>query len=363
MRIGIATPVLLEGDAVGNDVLGMYHSLERARHTPILYAKAAHVPFPVRPIDRIANLDLYIYHHSVFCESGVKFFRELDCRKIVKYHNITPPHWFAPGSEAALHCEMGLDQLEEILSIPCDVWVDSEYNGRCLQEVRECQFKVVPPYNQVDLLQRSTANETAVVPFDDGATNILMVGRIAPNKDVLGAIEAFQLYTRRNRNARLIVAGDDGGSYGEEVKRRIVEDGLTNVAVTGKVDVATLKALYLIADVLLITSQHEGFCVPMVEAMAMRVPVIANRQCALPFTGGDAVYYAERPDDIAAGISHVLDNREEFVERGSRRFEDKFQNSLIESSILAAIKSMQVSNRAVMRRLVRGLVRSVMGTN
>src|SRR5580700_2890555 len=66
MRIGIATPVLLEGDAVGNDVLGMYHSLERARHTPILYAKAAHVPFPVRPIDRIANLDLYIYHHSVF---------------------------------------------------------------------------------------------------------------------------------------------------------------------------------------------------------------------------------------------------------------------------------------------------------
>lgn len=340
MKIGIATPVLIEGDAVGNDVMGMYVSLKKAGHTPILYAEAAHVPFPVTPINQMAGLDAYIYHHSVYCNLGVKFFKELNCRKIVKYHNITPPHWFAPGTDAFVHCTLGLNQIKDILIEPCEVWVDSEYNGRCLNEVTPCQFKVIPPFNQVDILQETVSDAKTVLPFDDWNTNIIMVGRVAPNKNVLGAIEAFHAYLQHNKNSRLIIVGDDGGSYGEEVKQRIAKLGLSKVVITGKVNISVLKAFYLIADALLITSQHEGFCVPMVEAMAMRIPVIANRQCALPYTGGDAVCYAENASEIVAGIQHVLENRTSFIDKGYRRFKEHYQNLAIESALLFSI-SMQ----------------------
>ena len=107
---------------------------------------------------------------------------------------------------------------------------------------------------------------------------------------------------------------------------------------TGKVTVGQLKALYLTADVLLVTSLHEGFCVPLVEAMGLRLPVVAVPTAAVPFTGGDAARYAGAdPAALADRIREVLADpaeREGQVTRGWGRYESRFTNAAIEERFL-----------------------------
>ena len=104
--------------------------------------------------------------------------------------------------------------------------------------------------------------------------------------------------------------------------------------VTGKVTVPQLKALYLTADMLLVTSLHEGFCVPLVEAMGLLLPVVAVPNAAVPFTGGNAALYANAdPKQIAAQM-HVLmtqaNTRETHINRGQQRYATMFDNKAIE---------------------------------
>ena len=111
------------------------------------------------------------------------------------------------------------------------------------------------------------------------------------------------------------------------------------VLVTGKVTVAQLKALYLTSDALLVTSLHEGFCVPLVEAMALLTPVVAVPNAAVPGTGGDAALYADpTPEAIAARLHEVVADdavRQAQLTRGRRRYADHFDNAAIERRFLA----------------------------
>jgi glycosyltransferase involved in cell wall biosynthesis len=344
MKIGITTPVLVGGDAVGNDVMGMGASLQKAGHEVHYFALDSHVNLSVHPISDMERigLDVYIYHHSINCELGVHFFEKLSCRKIVKYHNITPAHFFT-HPQIINECNKGREQLHTIVKQKCEVWADSIYNGEEMRQIKDdLKYTVIPPYNQVDILYETTPDLAGVLQYDDWNANIMMVGRVAPNKDIILGIEAFQALSRRRQNSRMLIVGDAGGAYAEQVRWKIKEMGLQNkIILLGKVPVTFLRALYLIADVLLITSKHEGFCVPMVEAMAFNVPVVANKLCALPYTGGDAVHYTDEknPSDIAAGIDVALENRIHFIELGQRRFDALYANRVVEAALLSAINS------------------------
>jgi glycosyltransferase involved in cell wall biosynthesis len=127
--------------------------------------------------------------------------------------------------------------------------------------------------------------------------------------------------------------------HAAEVERVIDEHGVGGATlVTGKVTVGQLKALYLTADVLLVTSLHEGFCVPLVEAMGLRLPVVAVPTAAVPYTGGDAARYADAdPSALAERICEVLADpaeREGQVARGWGRYESRFTNAAIEERFL-----------------------------
>jgi glycosyltransferase involved in cell wall biosynthesis len=342
MRIGIATPTLVDGDAVGNDVVGMYLSLKREGHNVFLFAENNHMPLIVNSFSQVGsvNLDVYIYHHSIGCDLGVKWLSDLKCRRIVKYHNITPPHFFPSNTGIVNNVNKGLGQLNTILNLPCEIWADSEFNGQDLCKVKPCNYKVIPPFHHVDLLLTGTTDNKFVNNYNDWNTNILMVGRLAPNKDILEGVEGFAKYNQRNKHSRLLIVGDGFGDYANKVREKINQLGLNDkITITGKVDTGALKALYLVSDLLLITSKHEGFCVPMIEAMAFNLPVIANRHCALPYTGGDAVHYTNNPDEIADGIAYVLDNKTHYIDRGRKMFREKYQNSNIDSLFLTSIQA------------------------
>jgi glycosyltransferase involved in cell wall biosynthesis len=169
----------------------------------------------------------------------------------------------------------------------------------------------------------------AVSGLDDWSTNLLLVGRVAPNKNIPLAVRTLAEYRRRyNPRTRLVVVGDRPIS---DHARDLGQDGHT--LVTGKVTVAQLKALYLTADALPVTSLHEGFCVPLVDAMGLRLPVVAVPTAAVPFTGGDAATYADPdPAAVADALAAVLGDpatKEQQVARGWDRFADKFTTTAI----------------------------------
>ena len=105
------------------------------------------------------------------------------------------------------------------------------------------------------------------------------------------------------------------------------------MVVTGRVTVPQLKALYLSADALLVTSDHEGFCVPLVEAMSLGVPVVAVPHAAVPDTAGPAARYADADPAALAGAIHevIADGgaRERHLLAGRERYDERFTSAAI----------------------------------
>ena len=338
MKIAIGISGLSMYDAMSNDAFGMGELFNRIGHQVTYYVdnptinKPNILPFrEAKPKD----IDLYIYHG--WCsDEGVQLFQKLNCRKIVKYHNYTPLHFFK--NEYDIYLVNKAKEHIGILVNHDEIWVDSTFNGEGLKELkRDIKYDVVPPYNQVDVLI-AEPDLTRIFRLDETSTNILMVGRVVNHKNILLGIDAFNTYLQYNYNANLLISGEHDIEYSELVKTRINELILNDkVFVMHKTSLCMLKALYNMSDLLLITSKHEGFCVPIVEAMALGLPVLlTNRETSLPYTGGDAVGYSEseEPKFIAKGIKRIIENREHHIKAGQERFNSKFSNKVIDSIIL-----------------------------
>jgi glycosyltransferase involved in cell wall biosynthesis len=344
MKAGIVIPTLYHGDAVGNDAVGMAGRLRRRGIDVTFFNNGTPSPEQVTHIDHLPNVltdpdDLLIYHHSIGFEPGVRAVERAVCRrKAVKYHNVTPPEFFRGNREVARACQSGIDQVARLADTDAAIWADSVYNGEHVRSFRPGRaYHDLPPFHHADHLLAMEADHRAAAGLDDWATTILCVGRVVPNKNLPLAVAAFADYRRRfNRHARLVIAGDQPVPYcAAEVRACVAEHGQGgHVFVTGKVSNAQLKALYLVADVLLVTSRHEGFCVPLVEAMGLRVPVVAVPAAAVPHTAGDAARYADADAGrLAEQIDAVLTDdgeRERQTHRGWERYDERFCTAAIE---------------------------------
>lgn len=342
MLTAIATPNLTDGDGVGNDVLGMARALRARGRRVELFAESARVAEDVRPLAElpraVARGDVLVYHHSIKCEAGVRAVEELPCRSVVKYHNITPPWFFTDVNPDAVEgAEVGLKQAVRLARTDAAIWVDSAFNGRELADaVPGRHFEELPPFHQVDRLAAAAPDAHAAAGLDGWGTTILCVGRVAPNKNLTLAVDAFAEYHRRfDPSARLVIAGEHiFRPYSEAVGERVAAHGLVRrVVVTGRVTVPQLKALYLTADALLVTSDHEGFCVPLVEAMSLGVPVVAVPHAAIPDTAGAAARYAGAdPGALAAALHEVVADggaRERHLLAGRERYDGRFTSAAI----------------------------------
>ena len=151
--------------------------------------------------------------------------------------------------------------------------------------------------------------------YGDGCTNVLFVGRVVPNKKFEDVIRAFALYQRSfDAEARLILAGGEETlpSYARQLKAWAKALGARNVVFTGKIPFPELLALYRTASVFLCMSEHEGFCVPLLEAMYFDVPVVARRCAAVGETLGDSgVQLASAsPEEATAAIRALMSSGE-----------------------------------------------------
>lgn len=348
MAVGIVTPVLRDGDAVGNDVLGMGRALREAGYDVRYFSSYTGVRDDVRPLEDLFRLlndpeDILIYHHSINSDVGLRAMRELPARrKIVKYHNVTPPRFFEKYSpKVAEGCAAGRAQVAELARLNPVVWADSAFNARdFLALAPDLSVFDLPPFHQAEKLLSVSPDSHAVAGLDDWNRLILCVGRVAPNKNLLLAIDAFAEYRRRfDLHARLVLAGESFPGYEEEVLERIRRHRLReHVLLTGKITLGQLKALYLTADALLVTSEHEGFCVPLVEAMTFRVPIVAVREAAIPDTAGDAAIYADgTPSALAEALDRLIQDhslRETQMALGFDRYTQRYTHEAIKRRLL-----------------------------
>ena len=291
--------------------------------------------------DAIRPGDIALLHLSIGCAAN-EIFRQLRCRKALLYHNITPPDYFRGVQEQVAHqLALGREQTRTLAGVAEVNLADSAYNAAELETLGFGCPGVFPLYLDFARL-RDTPDRATLKKFDDGLLNILFVGRGAPNKcleDVLAAFHYFQQFVAPD--SRLIHAGSYTGLeiYEGVIRSRIRELGLNNVELTGNIPQEQLNACYHNAHVFLSMSEHEGFCIPLIEALVHEVPVLAFAAGAVPETlAGAGVLFKEKRFDLVAEMLGRLAREgavRDGVLAGQRERLDVFEHRDLESELRA----------------------------
>jgi glycosyltransferase involved in cell wall biosynthesis len=309
------------GDAIGNDVLGIRKTLRDWGYDSEIYAQHVHsrLSKEARPFQEYKDVSgtdqILIFHFSIGSELS-EFVKRLPDRKILIYHNITPPHFFKGiNAEVERRCAWGYEELKR-LAPHFDLGLGvSDFNRRDLEKAGFRRTGVLPIF--IDFNNYYAAPEGAVQKqLDDGKINILHVGRLVPQKKIEDLIRVFYLFQKRLvPESRLILVGTDSGvrNYSRAVKTLIGELGLEEkVLLPGFTTFRELITFYRGSHLYLCLSEHEGFCVPLIESMFFGLPIIAYLTGGIPETlGGAGVGLREkRPEEIAEIMGLILEDQD-----------------------------------------------------
>lgn len=318
MEIHQFAPALLAGDAIGNQIRLLRRIIQAAGFHSKIYAAVIDPLCASEAHDYKEYIgdsqNIGIYHHAIGTEIA-DYVCALPDRIVPYYHNITVPETFLGFNKPLQQAfKLGRQQLAQ-LSRASYALAASEYN-------REEMLAV--GYRDVDVLtygiemteeansgSQQTANKIKQTLLD-GKTNWLFVGRIAPNKRQDNVIRAFHYYhTQVNASSRLIFVGSSATSpaYGLALDLLVNRLGIARaVEFVGQVsDKAALSAYYASADVFVCLSEHEGFCVPLLESMHFNVPIVALNRTAVPYTlGNSGILIDDYRFDVIAEVIDLL---------------------------------------------------------
>lgn len=282
------------GDAVSNHVLEIARALSSWGYDNEVFTNTAdefgrQVTRPDCDYDPAGDSadDVLIYHYSVYCRNYEQYLAS-PAKRILIYHNITPPEFFEPYDKgAAAFCRLGRDLLASLKG--CDLALgDSEFNRL---ELVDAGFEaektgVLPIFVAYQGLLAAADGTGPLAPFSD-SFKVLFVGRVVPNKRIEDVLRAFFYYNRSvNSDSHLFLVGATWvDKYDAQLRWLVDSFGLWgNVHFSGRVSDAELAAYYRGADAYLSMSEHEGFAVPLVESMAFDLPILAYSSAAVPYT-------------------------------------------------------------------------------
>lgn len=324
MRVIQALPVISFGDAIGNHSIALSKIIKDMGYETGIYAEVIDSRLPKGTAVEICNMpeldddDVIIYHLS----TGSK----LNCqlagwkgRKIINYHNITPPQFFNYfNMKVKKNCEIGLEETRWLADKADYCLAVSEFNKRDLREMGYKQsidiLPIVIPFSDYE----KQPSKKVLEKYDDGKVNLLFTGRIAPNKKQEDVIKAFYYYKRYyNKDARLFLVGTYTGmeSYYEKLQEYVEALELEDVIFTGHIKFDEILAYYQLANVFVCMSEHEGFCVPLVEAMLFDTPIVAYDAGAVADTMQDGgILLREKEPKYTAGVIDYLVQSKELQE-------------------------------------------------
>ena len=335
------------GDAISNDVLGLQRILcswgcrseifsDPAFTEPVMRGLAR----DYRDFQAEDSPGVVLIFHFAIGTKLTEWFAGLRAHKAIKYHNITPAHFFAatdPRTARAL--DEGRRELKAFAPVPELALADSAYNERDLIEAGYRRTGVVPVVIDFDALDAPPDPET-LTAYGDNAANVLFVGRVSPNKKFEDLIKVFFYFQKTSRlRSRLILVGsmDPADRYTAYLRGLVRELDVRDVVFARRLSQPALNACYRTAGVLLCMSEHEGFCVPLVEAMHFGVPIVAYEQEAVAETLGGAgiLVHDKNYEAIAELLDLVLNDRalRERILTGQRQRLAAFQRPAIEKRL------------------------------
>lgn len=336
MRVDQVIPSLALRDAIGVHTLAVTEALRAAGlQSDIFYGDCApellKVARPVGSLGR-ATKDRWLLYQSSIGSPIFDAFASRTEPKLVNYHNITPVE-LLESWEPGVGYEVGLgrEQLKRI-GPQCRLAIaDSAFNQG---ELIEAGFTATAVASLlIDMTVRAEADATKLrllrAAKADGGPDFLFVGKVSPHKAPHDLVKMLAVYRRLyHPKARLHLVGSPlGQRYGPALEAFVADLGLSDaVSVSGSVRPEELEAYYRAADVFVCASDHEGFCVPIVEAMAHDLPVVAYGVTAVPETVQDAglLLPSKEPLAFAAAVHRVMEDeqlRQQFSRAAVRRVE------------------------------------------
>ena len=346
-RVDLVVAELSERDATSTHVRRIRDLLaEDGHHVRIVVERPTGLDEDVVLLDRWkADADLTILQHSIGSRSASEIARRR-IPVVLNYHNITPPEFVEAWEPQEIQgLRWGRDQLWELRPVTHHAIADSEYNARELRAVGMTPVVVAPVLfdglgvggsESADLVGGSGAPSPGCElvggsgvpsPGCEGSVTMLFVGRLSPNKcqqDLVAALAVLR--GGFGLDVRLVLVGSVASvGFVAAVEGLARELGVADsVVLAGSVSEAELAGWYGEADVFVCVSEHEGFCVPVVEAMGFGVPVVAFGAAAVPETlaGAGVVLGDKSAVSVASAVARVVSDvgvREELVARGRVR--------------------------------------------
>jgi glycosyltransferase involved in cell wall biosynthesis len=348
-------PALLPGDATGQHTLEVRNVVRGLGLESDIYAEALHPDLAgegshfTEYSRRRARGDVLLYQMAV--ASTIADFLYVQPEPLaIDYHNVTPARFFRQWEpDVASNQTWGRAQLARMADKCRLAIADSAFNELELVEHGYGPTAVVPILIDLASFERDVderALEGLMRAKAGGGADLLFVGRLSPNKAQHDLVKALFAYRRLyDPKARLHLVGRSASArYRSALGAFVRELGLSGaVDVAEGVSQAELSAYYRAADVFVSCSEHEGFCVPLLESMHHGVPVVAYSAAAVPETLGEAgiLLDSKEPARVAAALDKVLADpgfREALVEEGRRRLPE-FSLERSRAKLEAALRS------------------------
>ena len=316
MIINQWVPAAHRGDAIGDSARRVRDVLRVAGHESELYALTIDEDLrdDVRPFqDQGARHGHITIFHFALPSPMTEAFASLSGIRVLQYHNITPAAFFAPYDAQMFRlAALGRQELGSLAGRVDLALGDSEFNRQELEELGFTRTGVMPIAVNMERLTAAPRRPALEKILGDGLINFLFVGRIVPNKRIEDHIRLAEMYKRYiDSYYRFIFVGRYDGlpRYNAMIRALVVQYRMLpeRFIFTGAVPDEDLAAYYRWADAYISLSEHEGFCVPLVEAMATDVPVLAYAAGAVPETlGGAGVLFSPKDFEFAAEMLGTL---------------------------------------------------------
>lgn len=299
-RILIVTPSLVKNDAIGNDIFAQQVLLREAGHAAEIFAENC----DSFSRDKVISVEtakewvadpktLLLYHHSFIWDLGESLFNQAKCRILFRYHNISPAKYFDYNNDVMRDLLRGHRQTRRLLqSGKITAFInDSKFNsGDLVSFGADAKLMTeVAPFNKIHEFGEVEPDPRVRQQLDTPLLKLLFVSRVMPHKGQLNLIRIVDRYIDLyGPEIRLNLVGKvTAAPYLHEMIDFINSRRLGSIVkFHTEVPFPALSAFYRYSDVFMMTSEHEGFGVPILEAQFHKLPVLLLERAAVRETAG-----------------------------------------------------------------------------
>jgi len=316
-RISIVTGIVNSRDAVSETVIADMEALDKLSRQSrrnvdlrVFCMESDHADARIRVLsnwrdalsdEHFTTSDIYYFHYAIYNDiHHLMYHLRRDAKSVVFFHNVTPPQFCAPQAEALIHASY--QQIRNFRTADL-ILAPSDYSARQLAE-----YGLAKDIRVVPLFGPNGPERVAPSPRSphEGPLRLLYCGRFVPSKGVESLLVALDAISARlARPVELTLAGNSQFSDKQylcelrEMGERI--SGQASVRFAFNLDADTLKALFAEADAFVLPSFHEGFGMPVAEALMTGTPVICSNAGALPEVGGGSALTFPAGDAVILG--------------------------------------------------------------